>query len=213
MLLAALVDGLRSARKHDCSFLASCFARLNRPYPFGVRIRPFRRRDEPARRTDAEAPPRPTDPTQAAPVAPPSPRPANRPRRDRRSRGLRGPLAPPGSPLARSRADRFADLVLDSVERLERRWANELSDVEFAVEQVPPAGPSADPIAEAIPLSRLYPGSVGHSPRIVLYRRPIEARATGRADLTALVHDLIVEQVAELLGVEPEAVDPDYGLA
>ncbi|MGQ0464862.1 MAG: metallopeptidase family protein [Sporichthyaceae bacterium] len=183
-----------------------------------MRIRGFRRRngkgDEPARRPDAEPAPRPADPTPAAPprLARPSPRPANRPKRDRRSRGLRGPLAPPGSPLARTRGDRFADLVLDSVERLERRWANELSDVEFAVEQVPPVNRSADPIAEAIPLSRLYPGSAGHSPRIVLYRRPIEARATGRADLTALVHDLVVEQVAELLGIEPEAVDPEYGL-
>lgn len=191
---------------------------LSPAYPFAVRIRPFRRRDgrrdEPARRTEPEAPARPGDPSPAAPPTPTpaSLRPANRPRRDRRSRGLRGPLAPPGSPLARSRAERFADLVLDSVERLERRWANELSDVEFAVEQVPPAHRTADPIAEAIPLSRLYPGSAGHSPRIVLYRRPIEARATGRADLTMLVHDLIVEQVAELLGVEPETVDPEYGL-
>ena len=27
-----------------------------------------------------------------------------------------------------------------------------------------------------------------------------------------LVHDVVVEQVAELLGLEPETVDPDYGL-
>jgi hypothetical protein len=27
-----------------------------------------------------------------------------------------------------------------------------------------------------------------------------------------LVQDVLVEQVAELLGVEPETVDPDYGL-
>jgi predicted Zn-dependent protease with MMP-like domain len=133
-------------------------------------------------------------------------------RRDRRSRGLRGPLAPAGSPLARTRADRFGDLVLDAVERLERRWAQELADVEFAVETVPALAGPFDPAGDAVPLSRLYPGSAGHNPRIVLYRRPIEVRATGRADLAALVHDLIVEQVADLLGVEPETVDPEYGL-
>ncbi|MGQ0845334.1 MAG: metallopeptidase family protein [Sporichthyaceae bacterium] len=179
-----------------------------------MRIRPFRRRDR-----GPEETPAPPAPSAAQSPAPPAPapasvrtRPANRPRRDRRSRGLRGPLAPPDSPLARSRADRFADLVLDSVERLERRWSNELADVEFAVENVPPVDRPLDPINNSIPLSRLYPGSAGHSPRIVLYRRPIEARATGRAELTALVHDLVVEQVAELLGVEPETVDPEYGL-
>jgi hypothetical protein len=26
------------------------------------------------------------------------------------------------------------------------------------------------------------------------------------------VHDVVVEQVATLLGLEPETVDPDYGL-
>jgi hypothetical protein len=35
---------------------------------------------------------------------------------------MRGPIAPPQVPLAASRADVFADLVQDSVERLERRW-------------------------------------------------------------------------------------------
>ncbi len=98
------------------------------------------------------------------------------------------------------------------MERLERRWAEELADVEFAVEPVPPTTRVTDPATESVSLSRLYAGAAGHSPRIVLYRRPIEARATGRADLAALVHDLIVEQVAELLGVEPETVDPQYGL-
>lgn len=102
--------------------------------------------------------------------------------------------------------------MLDAVERLERRWAQELADVEFAVETVPPVDRPMDPAGEVVPLSRLYPGSAGHSPRIVLYRRPIEARSLGRIDLAALVHDLIVEQVADLLGVEPETVDPEYGL-
>jgi hypothetical protein len=30
--------------------------------------------------------------------------------------------------------------------------------------------------------------------------------------LAALVHDLITERLAELLEVEPEEIDPDYGL-
>jgi hypothetical protein len=140
--------------------------------------------------------------------------PGRRPvRRDRRGRGLRGPLAPPESPLSRTRAEAFNDLVLDGVERLEVRWRKELAAVEFAVEAVP--GPGALPTATSpggVPLSRLHPGGAGRNARIVLYRRPIEARAKGRADLAILVQDLITEQVAELLGLEPDIVDPDYGL-
>jgi predicted Zn-dependent protease with MMP-like domain len=46
---------------------------------------------------------------------------------------------------------------------------------------------------------------------VVLYRRPIEARAVGTDELADLVHDVVVEEVAELLGLEPEIVDPAYG--
>src|SRR5437763_1122070 len=59
-------------------------------------------------------------------------------RRDRHGRGLRGPLSPPGTPLARSRAQVFDDLVLDAVERLEQRWSQQLAELEVAVEEVPP---------------------------------------------------------------------------
>lgn len=139
---------------------------------------------------------------------------APRPRRDRRGRGLRGPLAPPESPLSRTRAEAFNDLVLDAVERLEVRWRKELAAVEFAVEAVPSseAVPEVATSPGGVPLSRLHHGGAGRNARIVLYRRPIEARAKGRADLAVLVQDLIVEQVADLLGIAPEAIDPDYGL-
>jgi hypothetical protein len=39
----------------------------------------------------------------------------------------------------------------------------------------------------------------------------LEARATGREELRSIVHDVVVEEIAELLGVEPEMVDPKYG--
>lgn len=132
-----------------------------------------------------------------------------RARRDRRGRGLRGPLAPSGVPLSRSRSERFDDLVLDAVERLERRWQAQLDDVEFAVEDVPPRDP--EPVGEPVPLARLLPRTRDEPPRVVVHRRPVESRATGDRDLAELVHDVVVEQVAELLGLDPEAVDPRYG--
>lgn len=95
--------------------------------------------------------------------------------------------------------------MLDSVERLERRWP-QLAGVEFAVEEVPPPGAeawSADPV----PLGRVVRAGRNEPARIVVYRRPLEVRAS-RADLSLLVHEIVVEQVADLLGLDPETVDP-----
>jgi len=46
--------------------------------------------------------------------------------------------------------------------------------------------------------------------RIVLYRRPLIARADGEEELAELVLDVIVEQFARWLGVDPQTVDPGY---
>lgn len=139
-------------------------------------------------------------------------RPARRGRagRDRRGRGLRGRLVPATVPAARTKAEIFDDLVLDAVEGLERDWAKELAGVEFAVEDVP--GDinvyESDVLEDGqVPLARLLPGRAGRHgipPRIVLYRRPLELRAGDREDLADLVHDVIVEQVANLLGIDPD---------
>ncbi|MGH3486793.1 MAG: metallopeptidase family protein [Actinopolymorphaceae bacterium] len=135
-------------------------------------------------------------------------------RRDRHGRGMRGPLAirgplaPSGVPVTRSRAERFDELVLDAVEALERRFAKELDGVEFAVEEVP------DPhraTTDDVPLGSAHASTTGQPHRVVVYRRPIELRAAGPADLSSLVHDVVVEQVAELLGLSPDEIDPAYG--
>ena len=62
-----------------------------------------------------------------------------------------------------------------------------------------------------VPLGRLVSHGPGGRHRIVVYRRPVEIRAKSREDRAALVHDVVVEQVAELLGLSPETVDPRYG--
>jgi predicted Zn-dependent protease with MMP-like domain len=137
-------------------------------------------------------------------------RPSHPPRRDRHGRGLRGRLVPATVPLARTRAEIFDDLVLDTVEELERRFAKELADVEFAVEDVPPELNvyDSDVLEDGeVPLARLQPIRLGEPDsraRIVLYRRPLELRASHREDLADLVHDVIIEQVANLLGVDPD---------
>jgi hypothetical protein len=127
---------------------------------------------------------------------------------------MRGLLAPPGVPLRRSRAQQFGDLVVEAIGRLEPRWEAELSRVEFAVQEVPDGDPPDD-ARDAVPLARLDPGpddpgNPGHGPRIVLYRRALLARADGEEELADLVLDVVVEEFARLLGVDPETVDPGY---
>ncbi len=111
--------------------------------------------------------------------------------------------------MALSRSERFDEYVLDAVERLEKRWP-QLSDVEFAVEDVPPSE-SASWSDDPVPLARLMRATAKLPARIVLFRRPLERLATGRSELGSLVHDVVVEEVAELLGLSPESVDPRYG--
>ncbi|WP_346619976.1 metallopeptidase family protein [Blastococcus montanus] len=149
------------------------------------------------------------------------PRRPGRSRRDRHGRGLRSRLVPAEAPLARSRAEQFDDLVLDAVEDLERRWERELAGVEFAVEDVPwvertdpdEALLDSDVLDDGgVPLSRLLPARREQGqdvpPRIVVYRRPLELRAHDREDLADLVRDVVVDQVATLLGRDPEEIDP-----
>lgn len=131
-------------------------------------------------------------------------------RRDRHGRGLRGPLVPRTVPAWRTRAQHFDDLVLDAVERLERRWARELDEVEFAIEDVPPSDPAPWEHGE-VPLGRFFPAQGELPPRVVVYRRPVESRASGLPEVAPLVHDVVVEQVAHLLGLAPEQIDPDFG--
>lgn len=117
-------------------------------------------------------------------------------------------------PLARSRSEQFDDLVLDAVEALERRWAAELRGVEFAVEDVPPVDPADGAGAAGNPgdvaLGATLPAGRDRPARIVLYRRPLELRAADRTELADLVHEVVVEQVADLLHLDPDVIDPGY---
>jgi predicted Zn-dependent protease with MMP-like domain len=165
-------------------------------------------------------------------------RPARIRRRDRHGRGLRGVLVPPDVPIHRTRAERFDDLVLQAVARLEPQWEAHLSGIEFAVEEIPPADTPATGPRGAVPLSRLDPGTppapapgpadpgpgpaapgmaapeAGEPgqdpPRIVVYRRPLMARADGEEELGELVFDVVVEEFARMLGIDPADVDPGY---
>ncbi len=121
---------------------------------------------------------------------------------------LPGPLSPRGVPRNRSPKADFDALVLSLVQDLEERWHAELGLVEFAVEETPLVPDDWD--ADTVPLATLVRGSGASPTRLVLFRRPIELRAEGRSELSAMVLTVLVEQVSELLGRPPEEIDPRY---
>ena len=101
-------------------------------------------------------------------------------------------------------------------------WHERVSTLDVAVDEIPRISPK-DPdsvqwppevIADGpIALARLIPAGVdvrGNSTRarIVLFRKPIERRAKDTVELTELLHEVLVAQVATYLGVEPSVIDP-----
>jgi predicted Zn-dependent protease with MMP-like domain len=144
-------------------------------------------------------------------------------RRDRHGRGARGALAPAAVPLAASPADRFDRIASEAVEHVERRWREQLADVEFAVDLVPPidtdlAAAVATGAIESggVLLAQIVPASAPAAAQpknrtyIVLYRKPIELRARDAEDLEDLVHDIVVHVISNYLGLEPDVVDPGF---
>ncbi|NDL57402.1 peptidase [Phytoactinopolyspora sp. XMNu-373] len=129
-------------------------------------------------------------------------------RRDRHGHGLRTSVAPPDSPLSRSRAQRFDDLVIETIDRLDQRWRDQLSKVEFAVEDVPTLD---DWTHNWVPLARAFAATGALPARIVVFRRPIETRTKNHDQTRELLRDVVAEQVAEMFGTEPQEVDPSYG--
>ncbi|MGD9960402.1 metallopeptidase family protein [Nocardioides sp.] len=139
-------------------------------------------------------------------------RPRRRRTRDRRGRGLRGPAILPrrlGTPERPTARELFDDLVLATVEGIEDRWQQRLGLVEYAVEDAPQIPDDWQP--DRVPLSSLIRAGGTDPARIVVFRRPIEHRCQTRPELEAMVHTVLVEQVAELLGVPVEEIDPRYG--
>jgi hypothetical protein len=99
----------------------------------------------------------------------------------------------------------FDDVVRSAVERLRAHLPGELDAVEFGVEETPVL---ADDWTGAVPLGTHVGATPSPAARVVVYRLPVAQRARGRIETAALVLDVLVDEVAELLGRDPEDVDP-----
>jgi len=126
---------------------------------------------------------------------------------------MRGPTFGPDAPAGRvpvdlSTRELFDQVAVDVMSDVESRWPEELAAVELAVEDIPVLPHTW--VAPRVPLASLVPATQAAPPRLVLFRRPIEHRSESRADLEALLLTVVVEQLADYLGVPAEDVHPDY---
>lgn len=67
----------------------------------------------------------------------------------------------------------------------------------------------------AVALGRLIPAGIDRSgtptrPSIVVFRRPIERRVSGRLELDQMLRQVLIRLVAVYLGVDAEEVDSAY---
>lgn len=135
----------------------------------------------------------------------------NRVFRDPHGRGLRQPLFGARVPSYRTKAGRFDAMIVAQLRRLHQAWPQLIDSVQCGVEDVPPS----DPLPweeQTIKLSRYFPAHHGQPARIVLYRKPFEAAGRDSLGIQFLVRDEMVSRLAEMSGMTPEEIDPDWGM-
>jgi hypothetical protein len=111
-------------------------------------------------------------------------------------------------PAQRTPGQRFDEIALAMMQDLWQRFPDQLGHVQLGVEEVTLLPDSWSP--DSVPLASYVEASGTNPARLVLLRRPIEHRVERPGDLEALVLTVLVEQVAEILGISPDDVHPDY---
>ncbi len=102
-------------------------------------------------------------------------------------------------------AEFFTSCIRASVARISRTCPRALAGVDIGFEDVPTL--TAGWYDQA-PLAAAVSARPGHNGQVVLYRRPLEHRATSRKELATLVHRTVVEQLSALTGIEAAEIDP-----
>lgn len=131
-------------------------------------------------------------------------------RRDRHGRGARGILVPAVLPCYRNRRESFDELVIQEVRSLVA-VCPDFSAIKYGVEDVPPSDP-APWEHNSVVLSRGFGADPtrGLDPQVVVYRRPLEQRAQSILELREMIHAVVLEESAQLLGKHPEDIDPGW---
>lgn len=134
--------------------------------------------------------------------------------RDRHGRGIRGSLAQPNAwtgssaPLRqrRTRAEFFTMAVHEALASVADACPRALAVVDVGIEDVPTIMAAWAP--DRVPLAAAVTGTPNAHAQIVLFRRPLERRATTRRGLRILVFRTLVEQLGEVTGISGDELDP-----
>ncbi|MCT1441915.1 MULTISPECIES: metallopeptidase family protein [Corynebacterium] len=142
-------------------------------------------------------------------------------RHGRHGRGPRGPILPHDVPRARTRSQLFDANVVEAYAPFLHAYYDQLSTVDVAVDTVPrmqlnpdAAALDGDIVADGpVPLGRIVPtglDAAGHPtrPRIVIFRGPVQERATGMLEEQELITSILTDLVASYLGLDPEDINP-----
>jgi predicted Zn-dependent protease with MMP-like domain len=113
---------------------------------------------------------------------------------------------------ARDRA-RFERLVDDAMSAVPRELLDRLDNVQVVVEDVPPGDVLGEGdevllgLYQGVPATERPWGAPLLPDRITVYRFPLEARATTKAELEALVRDTVVHEIAHHFGIDDDRLD------
>ena len=143
-------------------------------------------------------------------------------RRDRHGRGVRGPLMPVAVPRYRTRSMAFDQAVLDAYAPLQNRYFDHLTGVDLAVDTVPRMRLRPDMLMPeeifadgSVPLGRVLQAGVDRAgnptrARFVIFRMPIEQRATNEIERAELLTNVLTALVAHYLNLDPRDIDPNF---
>ena len=102
---------------------------------------------------------------------------------------------------------RFDRLVDEAIRGLPPGLRAYLDGFELAVADVPPRDPRGDgeePALSAVVPARRMPRRAHARDRLVLFRRPLEARARDRHDLADLIRHAVADELADRFGLDDD---------
>jgi len=131
-------------------------------------------------------------------------------RDDRHARHRRRPDDPrrrPAQGWRTSSADRFDRLVSNAMGDLPPFILEHLENVAVVVAEIPPEGEILLGLYEGVPRTERDGWLPSLPDRITLYRRPLEARASTRDELSFLIAETLVHEVAHHVGIDDDRLD------
>ncbi|MCL2736214.1 MAG: metallopeptidase family protein [Propionibacteriaceae bacterium] len=99
----------------------------------------------------------------------------------------------------------FFECVNEAIDAIEDAVPDALTHVDIGVEEVPDTSVLW---SSHMPLAAAVDADETHLAQIIVYRRPIELRASSRTQMRQIVFVALVEQVASATGLSVAALDP-----